>query len=62
VVVATIGVDDVGALARSSDAAGYGRAALQQRHEMGDVVAVAGRGRVRQREPAAVDDEVVLDA
>ena len=62
VVVAAVGVDDVRAPAGPSDAAGDGRDAIEQRHELGDVVAVAGRGCVRQRQPVAVDEQVVLDA
>jgi hypothetical protein len=62
VVVAAIGVDDVGPLARSSDPAADGRDPIEQRQQLGDVVAVAGRGRVRQGQSAAVDDQVVLDA
>ncbi len=60
VVVAAISKDGVGAKAGSTDGAAHGRDLVEQRDQLGDVVTVATRERPGERDPAAVDQEVVL--
>jgi len=60
VVVAAIGDDCVGAATRPADEAAHGRHLVEQRDQLGDVVAVAARERPGERDPARVDQEVVL--
>ena len=60
VVVAAVGGDAIGASARAADLAAHGRDPLEERDQLGDVVAVAARERPGEREPAGVDQEVVL--
>jgi hypothetical protein len=62
VVVATIGGEAVGSPTRSADLATHRRDALEERDQLGDVVAVAARNRPGERDPACVDQEVVLGA
>ena len=62
VVVATVGDDHHRPVAGSSGAAADGRDAVEQRHQLGHVVAVAGTGAPGKREPARVDDQVVFGA
>ena len=62
VVVAAIGDQPVGSSTRPADAAAHGRDAVEQRHQLGDVVAVAAGQRPGQRHPVAVGEEVVLRA
>src|SRR5262249_48239883 len=50
VVVAAVGGEAFGATARTADLAANGRHALDQRHELGDVVAVAARHRPSNRD------------
>jgi hypothetical protein len=62
VVIATIGQQAVGLLARAADLAGD-RPAVQifdQRDQLGDVVAVPAGEADRQRNAAGVDEQVVL--
>lgn len=62
VVVAAVGQECVGASAGSTDLARDGRNLVEQRLELGDVVAVsAGQGHC-ERDALSVDDEVVLAA
>jgi hypothetical protein len=62
VVVAAVADDDVGALAWSADQSCHRGDALQQRDQLGDVVAVAARERVGERDHGGVDEEMVLGA
>lgn len=62
VVVPAVGQQRVGASAGSADPARDGRDLVQQRLELGDVVAVSAGQRHRERDALAVDDEVVLAA
>ncbi len=64
VVIATVGENEIGLSARPADLAGD-RArvkVVEQRDELGDVVAVAAGQRDRQRDAACVDEQVVLGA
>ncbi len=64
VVVAAVGQEAVG-LAPWPPALAFDRArvqGVQERHELGDVVAVAAGQRDRQRDAGTVDQEVVLRA
>ena len=60
VVVAAVGKERVGASTRSPDDAGNRGNLVDQRHELGDVVAVPAGQRDRQRNPGGVGDQVVL--
>ena len=60
VVVAAIGDDRIRATTRPADDAAHGRHPLEQRDQLGDVVAIAAGERPGERDPAAVDQEVVL--
>ena len=62
VVVAAVGEDEVGLLARSADLAGDrpGVQRVEQRQELGDVIAMAARQRDRERDPRRVDQQMVL--
>jgi hypothetical protein len=62
VVIAAVGDDQVGLLARPAELAGDrpGVQVVQQRQQLGDVVAVAAGQRDRQRDAAGVDEQVVL--
>lgn len=62
VVVAAVSVESRGLVAWTADPASHVRDAIQQRDELSDVVAVGGRGRVRQGCAVRVDDQVVLRA
>ncbi len=64
VVVAAIGEDRVGLPAGPAELAGDrpGVQVIQQRHELGDVVAVAARQGDGERDAGRVDEEVVLGA
>ena len=62
VVVAAIGDDTVGAPPGSADAAAYWRHPVEQREQLGDVVAVAARERPGKRDAAAVYEEMLLAA
>jgi hypothetical protein len=62
VVVATVADKLVGTAARSADDAAYGRYAVDERDQLGDVVAVAACEREDKRDAALVDEQVVLGA
>lgn len=64
VVVAAVGDDLVGLLSGAPGLAGdrTGVQVVQQRQQLGDVVAVAARQRDRERDPGRVDEEMVLGA
>ena len=62
VVVATVGGDPVGPSTRAADLAADRRDALDERDQLGDVVAVAAGERPRERHTAAVYEQVVLAA
>jgi hypothetical protein len=59
-VIATIGDDLFGALARPSRLAGDWADVIYQRQQLGDVVAVPASQRDRERNPVAVDDQMVF--
>ena len=54
VVVAAVGSDPLRATTRPADQSSYGRDALEQREQLGDVVAVAAGERPRERDTAPV--------
>jgi hypothetical protein len=62
VVVAAIGEDAVRLGARPADLAGdrAGGQVVQERHQLGDIVAVAAGERDRQGDPGRIDQEMVL--
>jgi hypothetical protein len=60
VVVAAVTDDLVGTAAWPADEPCHGRHALEQRDQLGDVVAVAAAERVGERDPGRVDEQVVL--
>jgi len=62
VVIATVGQETVGLLARTSELSGDWSAVqiLEQRYELCDVVAVPTSQRNREWDAARVDEEVVL--
>ena len=60
VVVGAISGDPVGTPAGSADLATDGRNPLDQRHQLGYVVAVAARERPGERDPGRVDKQVML--
>src|SRR5262245_47307154 len=62
VVVAAIGDQAIGTAARSTDGARDCGHRVEERDQLGDVVAVAAGERERERDTAAVDEEVVLGA
>src|SRR5205823_11880476 len=62
VVVRAVGGDTLGPAARAPDLAAHRRDAVDERDQLGDVVAVAARERPGERDPARVDQEVVLGA
>ena len=62
VVVAAIGDERIRATARPADKAPHGGHLVKQRDQLGDVIAVAARERPGERDPARVDEEVVLGA
>ena len=62
VVVAAVGSDTVGAPPWPTDLAAYGRDPLDERDQLGDVVAVAACDRPGERDPGRVDEEVMLGA
>ena len=62
VVVAAIGKQPLGPRPRSPDPAADGRDPVEQRDQLGDVVAVAASERPGQRDTGAVYEEVVLAA
>ena len=60
VVVAAVGGDSVGPPAGSTDRAAHRWHALDERHELGDVVAVAAGDGPGERDPARVYEKVML--
>jgi len=60
VVVAAVGVHLLGSFPRPPGPALYRGDAVEQRDQLGDVVAVAARDRERERDPGGVDEEVVF--
>jgi hypothetical protein len=60
VVVAAVGRHTIGSSARTADLAAHGRDTVDERDQLGDVVAVATRDREGERDPGRVDQEVVL--
>jgi hypothetical protein len=60
VVVAAVGGDPLGPSAWPADLAAYRWDALNKRHELGDVGAVAAGDRPGERDPGRVDQEMVL--
>ena len=62
VVVAAVGNEQVGPAAGPAGAPADGRDTVEQRLELGDVVAVGARQDPGQRDAARVDEEVVLGA
>src|SRR5258708_15663673 len=62
VVVAAVGDDAVRSPPGPTDTAAYGRHPIEQRQQLGDVVAVAARQRPGQREAAAVYEEMLFAA
>ena len=61
-VVAAVGADALGPAAGSADLAAHGRHSLDERDQLGDVVAVAAGERPGERDPGRVDKEMVLGA
>src|SRR5262249_17492355 len=59
-VVAAVGGDSLGPVSWSPDLAAHRRHALDQRDELGYVVAVAARERPGERDPGRIDPEAVL--
>jgi hypothetical protein len=62
VVVATVGGDSLRPPARAADAAAHRRHSVDEREQLGYVVAVAARDRPGERDPGRVDQKVVLGA
>jgi hypothetical protein len=62
VVVASVGDDAVGTSSRPADTAAYRRHPVEQREQLGDVVAVAAGERPGQRDAAAVYEEMLFAA
>lgn len=62
VVVAAVSEQALGAVTRTAGNACRGRDPVEQRDQLGDVVAVPARERVGEREPGCVDEDVVLAA
>jgi len=62
VVIAAIGYDALGASSRPSDAPAHGRDRVDQRDQLGDVVAVAAGDRIGEWNPAGVYQEMMLGA
>jgi len=62
VVVAAVGDHRVGSPPRSATQTRDRRDRVEQRDQLGDVVAVAARDREGERDPRRVDEEVVLGA
>jgi len=62
VVVGAIAGDPVGPPARSADLAAHRRDAIDERNQLRAVVTVTAGERPRERDPAALDEEVMLGA
>ncbi len=59
-VVGAVSEQTVGASPRPAAHTGNGRDGVEQRDQLGDVVAVAARDREGERDPGRIDEEVVL--
>ena len=62
VVVAAVGGETLGPSARPARLAAYGRDPLDERNQLGDVVAVATGESPGERDPARIDQEMLLRA
>jgi hypothetical protein len=62
VVVAAVGDQPLGPAPWPADLAAHGRDPLDQRHELGDIVAIAAGDRPGERDPGRVYEEVMLGA
>lgn len=62
VVVAAVGGQPFGPSARPADLAAHRRHTVDERDQLGDVVAVAARNRPGERDPGRVDQEVMFGA
>jgi hypothetical protein len=62
VIVAPVGEELAGASSRSADAAAHSRHAVEECEQLGDVVAVAARQRPGERQPTAVNEQVMFAA
>jgi hypothetical protein len=62
VVAAAVGDHPLRPLPRPTDRAAHRRHSLDQRHELGDVVAVAACDRPSERDPGGVYEQVMLGA
>ena len=62
VVVAAVGADTLGSSPRSADLAAHRRHPVDERDQLGAVVAVAARERPGERDPGRVDQEMMLGA
>ena len=62
VVVAAVGGDPLGPASWPADLAAHGRYPLEQRDQLGDVVAVAAGHRPGERDPGRVYEKVMLGA
>ncbi len=60
VVVAAVGADTLGPSPRPTDLAAHRRHPVEERDQLGAVVAVAARERPGERDPGRVDQEVLL--
>ena len=61
-VVAAVGADTLGSPTRTADRAPHRRHPVDERDQLGDVVAVTARERPGKRDPARVDEKVMLGA
>lgn len=62
VVVATIGTEAIGAPTRASDPAAHRRHPVDERDQLGDVMAVTAGDRPGERDPCCVYEKVMLRA
>src|SRR6266542_5951507 len=62
VVVTAVGADTLGSLPGPTDLAAHRRDTIDERDQLGDVVAVAAGERPGERDPLPLDQEVVLGA
>jgi hypothetical protein len=60
VVIAAVGEEPLSALARTSRLTGDGTYSVDQRQQLGDVVAIAASQADRERNPIGVGDQMVL--
>jgi hypothetical protein len=62
VVVAAVSAEPVGAPPRTADTSSNSRYCVEERNQLGDVVAVAARERPGERNPGRIDEEMMLGA